>query len=420
MRFVALAIFLAVLDACAPCSSAPTGFVLVVQGAPAADTIRVRLTSGTDRFEQTFPLGSALVDGETSLGVTVTPTPTTGSSIVVEVDALASGEVLAAGETSFRAAEGACDQAVVRLVETPPVPTCQELGTCPEEVFVRRDASCPGEGTLAAPYCLIGSAVASGAATIHVAAGEYPESVSISSGAIALLGEGGVTISAPSDLAALSVSGGAVVSLRGASLVSNGDIVVVSGSARLLLADCSIGPTGAHGIVAQEGAALSISRCRISRARRGGIEIDSTGGFTIESSIVSQNGGAPGNSGFGGILVRGGEASVIHSTIFANAHNRGAGGVVCSASATIVNSIVWGNTGNDTGFEGCSVSSSDLGAPTGDASNFSEDPGLSADGHINGSSPCVDRGAPGGAATDIDGDARPRGAGPDVGADEAA
>ncbi|MBI4950598.1 MAG: hypothetical protein HY908_01060 [Myxococcales bacterium] len=62
------------------------------------------------------------------------------------------------------------------------------------------------------------------------------------------------------------------------------------------------------------------------------------------------------------------------------------------------------------------------GSVNGAAGNLNVDPALDATGHLTPGSPCIDAGVltPGETpTTDVDGDARPAGAGPDIGADEA-
>ena len=95
-----------------------------------------------------------------------------------------------------------------------------------------------------------------------------------------------------------------------------------------------------------------------------------------------------------------------------------------SAAHTLVSVLSWDNAGSSTGeqdFTGCSLTYSNVEYVAVDAGALSEDP-LFVDGgfHIDPGSPCVDRGYPdAGVIVDFDGEVRPLGAAPDIGADEA-
>jgi hypothetical protein len=100
------------------------------------------------------------------------------------------------------------------------------------------------------------------------------------------------------------------------------------------------------------------------------------------------------------------------------------GGIGCydTESPTVLNAIVWGNTGSlFPQVEGGTVTYSDVQGGHAGEGNINADPMFLAAGdyHIFLASPCVDAGTADGApADDIDGDLRPQGAGYDMGADE--
>jgi len=94
-----------------------------------------------------------------------------------------------------------------------------------------------------------------------------------------------------------------------------------------------------------------------------------------------------------------------------------------SDSATVTNTILWGNTPSPQieGTLAAAVTYSDVQGGYAGAGNINADPMFLAPGdyHIFLASPCVDVANPVGApADDIDGDVRPQGAGYDIGADE--
>ena len=152
----------------------------------------------------------------------------------------------------------------------------------------------------------------------------------------------------------------------------------------------------------------------------------------------------------GGMWVRessDGAGPVCRNTVILNNASVGgawpAGGGVFSDSqgistrynGTFVNCILWGNTPNQwdsiwwrgTPYSMIGVYYSDVqggwpaGAPYVGGSNISADPGIVGNYHIGPDSPCRDTGDPAGnyeGQTDIDGDPRVVGAGPDIGPDE--
>ena len=159
------------------------------------------------------------------------------------------------------------------------------------------------------------------------------------------------------------------------------------------------------------------------------------GSPTIENCIITGNSGS--QVGAGIHCAPGSAATITNCTISENAtsgfYMDGSGGGIDSrgASPTITNCIVWGNEARISP-EICVVEewSGSVGTPTVTYSdvlggwpgegNIDADPLFigAGDCHLRPGSPCIDVGTDLGVHIDIDGDARPFGAGFDIGADE--
>ncbi len=155
----------------------------------------------------------------------------------------------------------------------------------------------------------------------------------------------------------------------------------------------------------------------------------------LTNVIISGNradrGGGMTNNGFSGgtsspsltnVTISGNHATQYGGGMF----NQGTDG---TSSPALVNSIVWGNKAGSSEMQvagtGCTWERSIIGPGAAVASNLNTDPAFvdatSGDFHVTSGSPAVDHGdetmAP---ETDIDGDPRPSGTAPDLGADEVA
>ena len=195
------------------------------------------------------------------------------------------------------------------------------------------------------------------------------------------------------------------------------------------------------GIGCQNQALARIANCKISRNSAnwsgGGINCDYASSLVITNCIIAKN-----HAEYGGGLRSLRESSPIikHSTITENIARKSGGGIYCSAysSPTISNSIFWLNSAP----EGQEISLSsqailtikhsdvhggelDTYIETGSIllwmeGNIDADP-LFIGGdeyNLSNGSPCIDGGTDAGIFYDIGGDARPHGAGFDMGADE--
>ena len=145
----------------------------------------------------------------------------------------------------------------------------------------------------------------------------------------------------------------------------------------------------------------------------------------------------------GGIFCSKSSPTLMNCTIAANRSDYGGGGIasIYYSVTTIINSILWGDRASEgpeifliyTDYPSTlTVSYSDVEGGNGAAyveegctlnwleGNIDEDPLFVGEGnyHLTGESPCIDAAIDEGVYHDIDGDARPQGAGFDMGADE--
>jgi cysteine-rich repeat protein len=288
-------------------------------------------------------------------------------------------------------------------------------------------SACPGDGSAASPYCDLADALAAvgPGQGVRVEGGVCVGPFSLTVDGITVSGRGVAVLEAAS-CPAVSVDGVAAV-LRDLTVrrgAGNGGGVAVTAGGELHLLDSQVSGGSCIGVRC-EGSLCELRRNRVLSNESGGVRIQGSA-FRLVNNIVAENGGN--TTAFGGVSVDAAGASpavFLHNTVAFNQGQGGAtarGGVRCISAVTLVNSILWGQTGR--AVDGsctpryCIV---DQGGFDGVDNNLEADPLLDAQYHLGAGSPAIDQGDSSGVTPpdlDIDHDPRPQGCCVDMGADE--
>lgn len=286
-------------------------------------------------------------------------------------------------------------------------------------------------GAATRPYCKIQDALKDPRArngALAIAAGIYAEDLVLDRDAI-LIGQPGARIQTQS-CPGIQIYDGARVVLQSLELTGQGGIRV-SDRASAQIRKTHLHGTSCLGVDCREATCV-ITRNRIQSNSRGGVAL-SNSQFTLVNNLIADNGSA---GEFGGVHISAPQTGSVfdNNTVADNKTPEDVpGGIVCQSAVEIRNSILWQN-GPEPEEKPADVSgpctvrfsdvSQDLSTLSG-TNNLSIDPLFlptdSDEYHLRPGSPCVDRGEAQGAPTeDIDGNARPKGNGVDIGAHEAA
>lgn len=335
---------------------------------------------------------------------------------------------------------------------------CHELaGTCVDQTAALYVApgGLGGACTRSAPCGSISTALSLVGATRHtirIADGTYTENLDIRqiNGATTVVLSGtdrswdGAAITAPGiesrvDIGTTAVLEGVTlldadqdgIEVRGTATFSrvrvatSGDTGIVSRNAAVVrVVDSRIELNMGTGIMI-EGGMLEVLRSVISSNVDGGIRIGNAG-FTIESSIIANNGTTSGGTSNGGVRIGPGSSPGVFrfNTIARNRSEVGvASGMQCDRNVTIESSIIAYNTSllqPELSTQCAPRQSLFAGQAPQGMGNSSGNPMFVSmtDFHLLPGSAAIDATGTTPPALDVDGDPRPSGSRPDIGADE--
>ena len=299
-----------------------------------------------------------------------------------------------------------------------------------------------GCGAVGSECATIGFAIGQVGGTknvIVVADGDYSEALSIAAGTVTIIGGRGVVVN-PSltdeNIPALRVSGGATATILGISVIpASGtvgtDAVSCSGvGSSLTLSGVAVSNAEDIGVSASN-CALTVSASTISNNDGGGISVNG-GDFDITNNFIVEN-GALGNSAPAVSLAGSGTTLTFDfNTVARNlvANDLLTTGVACTLTNSLTGSgniVYLGSPAASPPVSGtCGWDYSNIEADISGTENINQPPAFvngvppNGDYHLAPGSLCIDAADPAATlATDIDGEARPQGAAPDIGADEA-
>jgi hypothetical protein len=259
---------------------------------------------------------------------------------------------------------------------------CTLAGTCPltSEVSVVDGAqTCPGKGTKGNPFCSIALAVAAAPKYILVKAGTYL-AITVDKSKD-LYGESLQTtiIGDPATCPSLQITSGVTASVIGFTV--RGGVQISGSSTEATLVQDTIGPSATCVGVTSAGGSVgpvqvTVRRSVISGNLGGGLLLDGRS-FDVTNCFIVENGNS--SSSLGGASLKWQPASVVkfaNNTVAGNVWTGGTGsasGVYCDPAATpaitLVNSIIWGNTGTPQWNSACSPGYCDLEGGTSGGNN---------------------------------------------------
>jgi len=273
---------------------------------------------------------------------------------------------------------------------------------------------------------------------VLVADGDYAETLSIAAGTVTIIGGRGVVVN-PSltdeNIPALRVSGGATATILGISVIpASGtvgtDAVSCSGvGSSLTLSGVAVSNATDFGVTASN-CDLAVTRSMISLNKGGGVDVNNSA-FAITNNFIAYNGSNLTNRAGANLSGNGATQIFDFNTVVGNqvGNTTSTTGVDCDTLAPFQasNNIVYsGVMGGGPVSGNCTWEYSNIEATVPGTGNINEPPmlinnsALDGDYHLAPGSLCIDAADPAATlATDIDGEARPQGAAPDIGADEA-
>jgi hypothetical protein len=250
---------------------------------------------------------------------------------------------------------------------------CTLGGTCPstsEVSVVDGSQTCPGKGSKGNPFCSIALALAATPKYILVRSGTYPAITIDKSKDLYGASPQTTIIGDPATCPSLQITSGAAVVAAGFTV--RGGVLISGSSTEAMLVQDAIGPSATCVGVTSAGGSVgpvnvTVRSSVLSGNLGGGLLLDGRS-FEVVNSFIVENGTS--SSSLGGASLKWQPASVasfVNNTVAGNVWAGGTGsasGVYCDPASTpavtLVNSIIWGNTGTPQWNSACNPGYCDL------------------------------------------------------------